>query len=199
MKNTNWKPVILLGNFLILLLLIVLLLFVNNLNRSIKEIKTTSLSSADTEAQQLYSAMLLYAGIENDYLPVYNTKLDEHRIINKIENEPILIIRYSLFSCQNCVGFVKQAIDDLKRSYAEDPRILFIASDYKSKNKELKNTIFLDSGESLGLPAENLSNTPIIFIYHENMVKHLFVADANNRELIDVYLKTVFKRYDLNS
>ena len=199
MKNINWKSAILTGNLLILLLLAVSLFFINNLNQSIKEIKPSSMSNADIEGQRLYSVMLLYAGIENDYLPVYNTKIDEHLIINKIENEPILIIRYSLFSCQNCVGFVKQTIENVKKNYAEDPRILFVASDYKSKNRELKNTIFLDTGESLGFSAEEISNTPIIFIYHENTVKHLFIADANNRELIDVYLKSVFRRYNLAS
>ena len=154
---------------------------------------------ANREAQQLYSMMLLYTGIENDYSQVYNTKLDEYSILNKIENEPVLIIKYSLYSCQNCVEFVKQVVENVKRNYAEDPRILFVASDYKSKNKNLKNTIFLDSGESLGLLAENMSNTPIIFIYHQNMVKHLFIADVGYPELLEAYLKTVFKRYNLSS
>ena len=197
MKIINWKSAILIGNLLILLLLALSLFLTNNLNKSIKEIRTSSTSDADTEAQKLYSAMLLYAGIENDYLSVYNSKIDEYLILNKIENEPVLIIRYSLFSCQNCVEFVKQVIKNVKKNYTEDPRILFVASDYKSKNRDLKNTIFLDTGESLGLSAEGMANTPTIFIYHENIVKHLFIADVSSRELIDVYLKTVFRRYNL--
>lgn len=125
--------------------------------------------------------------------------IDSVLMIEKTDEQPLFVYRFSSLSCQSCVDsmFVlfKSSSEELKRN-------MLIISDDKANNMlqvrlhgagldQMKYTI----SERLSLTFDTC-NTPYCFILNDKMIlSMLFIPDSRNRKRTIDYLKFVNQEY----
>lgn len=137
----------------------------------------------------------IYTSVSNDNLYIKNQKLNNYIKNKNYENENILVIRYSRYSCKSCIDFVLNYLSKYIPNFKENPKILFIISDCNENSpKEFINTIILNKGELLNMPAEEL-RIPLLFVINNNIIKHVYMPDTSQKDIMGIYFKELLNRY----
>ncbi|HCT93901.1 MAG: hypothetical protein A2X19_05095 [Bacteroidetes bacterium GWE2_39_28] len=175
------------------------ILLINLIITILSFIKITSnshnIKNNELSADRLHFMSHMYLSVFNDNTLVNNTKLDSYIAYNKIENDDIMIIRYSQLDCKGCVDFVIKKVLTFFPNYSSTPKIVFLVSDLPFGVTPIHtNTIVLDKSELPNIPAEELKN-PYIFIYNKGIIKHLFIPNTDNPEVLETYIQFIKSRY----
>jgi hypothetical protein len=180
----KFKFVFLLICFNTLLLLLLLFIYKSNKNNNINK--------TESELLSYYFIDNIYTSLDNEQL-----KLD-NEILNLIYNKykvndsmPIFIIKYSQYSCNACVDFIKNRI---KKYFSNNNRVIYIASDYSNYHDAVENTIFLKKGLNLNIPADD-THIPYVFLLKKGVINHIFIPDKVYDEYFDVYLKEIINKF----
>ena len=149
------------------------------------------------EAKLLYMTQInqTIASILDDATHIDAKRICEYVQENELQDTPLLIIRYSNFSCSSCLNNVVKGLGKAFPDYQSNKRVLFVVSDLKTKpQKKLGNTITLKYGENWGLESEN-TNEPCLFILFNGTVFHIFTPNSRYNAVYEAYLETIKEKY----
>lgn len=138
----------------------------------------------------------------NELLNIKNCKLYLNNkpliLSNKFFDKPVLVFRFSIFNCSECVHFALNKLKQNLHDFATNDRIILI---YDDNNMRVSESMFgkmpyvTKERNIMGIPMEN-SNIPFMFILDTEMkVKHFFIPEKGMPELTDEYLSIIKTRY----
>ena len=170
--------------FGILIILLVLTILSQHRKRDNKEIEVRRISQ------------ILSTGIMCDGLPLETEALKEYLLKNSIEQEAILVIKYSVWDCSKCDQDVMETIEQFFGKDRFNVRIVFLAYGFKTKNeREYGNTIYVNKESSSVIGS---INAPVIFVYKDGTTLHTYVPLAKEREEFIHYLSLVRSKYRID-
>lgn len=171
--------------YLLPLILISLILSCNKAPKSDSEQETPKESIVD-----LYLYENISESVINDNILVNDSIIKQKLNGGSGIKKPILIWRFSSYSCGTCVEYGKNKIEE--HLAADD--VLYIVSEYKDIPwTNAKNVVNLGN-QSLNIPFEK-TNIPFFAIYDNGIIKHFFIPDKTLSEYTDLYLRMLKKRY----
>jgi len=113
---------------------------------------------------------------------------------NTNDSKITLIYRYSALSCNTCVEFGKQKLNEYFGNYGKNKYIKEISSGFPSTIKKNNDNIIELGKNKLGIPLEK-SNIPFFCILKENQIIHVFIPESKFYVYTDIYLDNIKKRY----
>ena len=158
-------------------------------NKEIESIKSEQLNL------DLFISQNIYETISNNDLHLNNNDIVSYfKKIGNNTNNPILLYRYSAFSCDICVKFGDNKLKDYFTDYKNNLDLLFIVSDFPVDEHFAYSNLINLGKTNLDLPIEQ-ANLPFYFMLIDNKVQHVFVPDKSFPEYTDGYLKEIKRRY----
>lgn len=141
---------------------------------------------------------------ENEIRAVNNCRLqisdDNIQLKDIVAKSPVLVFRFSIFSCSACVNFTLDRLKNYFVDFETNGKIVLI---YDDENMRVSDAMFgkmpyaTQNRNILGLPLEK-ANIPFLFILDEEMkTKQFFVPEKEMPELTDRYLSVIKERYFL--
>lgn len=171
----------------------VITIYINSNSKSKKDIET-QLTETSLFAYTTINLMLENDGIKVDD-EIYKTLLDSMNIWDIDVLEPVLILRYSRYSCESCVDYVESEIKGFidENSLKQYVRIV---SDYNTKDFDIlpNNTVNIGR-KRLNIPLDNF-DVPYIFIMDNQIIRTVFIPEEKYKKYLDFYL-SVIKEYSM--
>lgn len=185
MKNVNLF-VILIALIICFILLVYSLLLKKNMFSNNKNNLT----------MELYVNQLITESLINNNIEVsFDTNKESSEYFLKYNiTEPLLVLRYSAYSCKSCVDFSRKKVQEYFSEKNLKDNVLFLVSDCKQCNISIDEKVILLHNKKLGIPIEE-TNQPFLFVLKNNVVNNIFIPDIEYPIFVDIYLKEVIKRY----
>ncbi len=104
-------------------------------------------------------------------------------------SKPIIVLRYSKYSCDSCVDYAEFMFDEFvtKNKYNQ---YLIIISDYsRFEMDEVNHIVNLDRQE-LDLPMEQ-TDIPYIFILEKDRVRNLIIPERKFEKFLEFYFRKI--------
>lgn len=146
-------------------------------------------------SMELYINQLITEAVKNENILLsYNNNFLENHFQKFEKNTPLLILRYSKFSCKSCVDFSKQKISEHFNSKNLNNKVLYIVSDYENKESHKDERVIHLRNQTLGIPLED-TNQPFLFVLKNNTVQNIFIPDNSFPFFFDNYLNELIRQY----
>lgn len=104
-------------------------------------------------------------------------------------SKPVIILRYSRYSCEPCVEF---AATEFERFVSKNgfKQYLTIVSDFQEKELPQKQHLINLRKKDLGIPMEK-SDIPYICIVNEGVINSMIMPDREYHKYLDFYFKSI--------
>ena len=138
-----------------------------------------------------YNEQFIYETVQNNGLSAHITEIQDRMNTE----QPVLACYYSSYSCNICVDFAVEKIQEFFPDVETNPRLLFITSNFSKKMNFYKFEKEINLGKSkLGLPIEQ-TTLPFYFVLLNGTVQHIFIPEKSLPTYTNIYLKGIKKRY----
>lgn len=193
MKKELFKFTLLI--FILITSLIILFLTINkNLD---KEQQVNKNSEKKDLLLDLYLTQIIEEGISNNNLSLNLQSFNNFNSNGKESStkigKPVLLYKYSAFSCDICVNFGIKKLNEFFND-KDITKPIIVISDYPEMYKP-KHEQYINLGKGkLNMPLEE-TQLPFYFVLVNGKVKDVFVPEKALPEFTDIYLALIKKKY----